>query len=568
MSEDAAADWDGRAARYADVEGSTFRARWQSLDNRADRDEVLRLRYRHRRDEFLRYCFPDLFYRPFNAYHRSVLGRPRPRWQDRRGRVTRRGDAAPRGIAKTTLIKGEIAHAIVYGLEAYIVIVSAEKRLARGITKDLRAMFTDQSSPLARLYGPFQVSGGVEEFSITTGSHTIGVLARSFGTQMRGANSGSVRPTMIVIDDGERPDRVRSPQQREIWWRFLVADILKAGPLEGGLVVEWRGTVLHADSVMARILKDLGWAATRWRACIAWPTNAGLWEQCGRIWADLALGDIDTREDAARAFYLANREAMDEGVEMLDDNALDVFRFHVAIWSEGMGSVLQELQNEPRDPTRQLFDPEKFAPCWWDARSGILTGSKWDGERWIADRKMRIADLEIAIWHDRAKGGPTNDYPATAVVARDAIGYRYVLRVVLDREPASAQRARVWRLWEDFRAAKRVVVGCDDTAQTEVFAGESWERDRQTRRASGRPWNLEVQSHTLSEDKNARIDGQEPDCKNGWLQFAADLPPEVAEQYRDRPNATHDDAPDAIERADWLLSRGTMPTVTSYSRGR
>lgn len=558
-------DFDARAERYAAIPQREFGDRWEALETDADRAEAQRLRYRFARDEFLRWCFPTLFYRPFNAYHRAVLQRKRARWWERRGRVVRRGDAAPRGIAKTTLLKGELVHAIVYGLEAYIVIVSAEKRLARGITKHLRAIFQDDKSPLARLYGPFVVEGGVDEFTVTVAGRTVGVLARSFGTQMRGANEGGIRPTLIAIDDGERPDRVRSANQREIWWSFLSSDILKAGPLEGGLCVEWRGTVLHPDAVMARIIKSLGWDGTRWKACIEWPTRADLWEACGHIWADLTIGDLEKREDAARAFYEANRAEMDEGAVMLDDDALDVFRFHVAIWSEGLASVMRELQNEPYDPSRQFFDVEKFTRCRWDRIRKVLHPQRWDGSKWSPGTPIPLAELQIGIWHDRSKGGETNDYPATAVVAKDRHGYRYVLEVDMTREPTSGQRARIWRLWISYLGARSIRVGCDDTAQTEIFGGESWERDRAVRKASGAVWNLHIESFTLDEEKNARINSQEPDAKNGWLQFASDLPAEVWDQYRDHPRATHDDAPDAIERADWLI-RDSMPTISLPGR--
>jgi predicted phage terminase large subunit-like protein len=173
--------------------------------------------------------------------------------------------------------------------------------------------------------------------------------------------------------------------------------------------------------------------------------------------------------------------------------------------------------------------------------------------------------MECAIWHDRAKGGEHNDYPATAVVARDRHGYMYALEVDLTREPASGQRARIWKLWERLRAARSIKVGCDDTAQTEVFAGESWDRERKDRQKAGRPSNLIIESHTLDEDKNVRISSLEPDTVNGWLQFASDLPAEVDDEFRDHPRAAHDDAADAIERACWLL-RDSMPTINFPGR--
>ena len=44
--------------------------------------------------------------------------------------------------------------------------------------------------------------------------------------------------------------------------------------------------------------------------------------------------------------------------------------------------------------------------------------------------------------------------------------------------------------------------------------------------------------------------------------FADDLPGELDRQFRDFPTAEHDDGPDAIERAVWLLDEGEVPMAT------
>ena len=547
---------DGTCRSLAALPASEFLRRWDTLPPE-DQADAMRGRFRYDRGSFLKFTLPALFGRPWNRYHADVLGRDSAPWVSRTGRNTYRCDAAPRGIAKTTLLKGELVHDVCYGLENYIVVVSAETRLARAITRHLFRVFRSADSKLARLFGPFVVDGGVDSFAVTTpDGHRTGFLARSFGTQIRGANEDGDRPTKIVIDDGERPDRVRNPDQRVIWMDFLQSDILNAGPIEGGLVVDWRGTVLHPDSTLANLLKNVGWSGVLYRACEAWPTNTALWEECRRIYVDLSIGTEAERWTAAHEFYGANRAEMDAGAKMLDDAALPLFAFYVEIWTKGIGYVLRERQNDPRDPSRSFFRPEAFARCQVEPTAIVSAAGK----------RIALTELEVAVWHDRSKGGATNDYPATAVVARDAQGYRYVLSVEMTREPTSAQRARVWRTWERWRAAKRIVVGCDDTAQTEVFAGESWQRDRDTRQKAGIAWNLDIRSVTLDENKEVRIASIEPDCVNGWLQFSSGLPPSVWEQFRDFPTAAYDDAPDAIERANWLLTDST-PMVSSRARG-
>lgn len=82
------------------------------------------------------------------------------------------------------------------------------------------------------------------------------------------------------------------------------------------------------------------------------------------------------------------------------------------------------------------------------------------------------------------------------------------------------------------------------------------ERIRESRRRSGRAWNMHVEEFALSDEKKGRISRLEPDLHNGWIELDAALPPEVIEEFRDHPSSAFDDGMDAIERADWLLTAG------------
>ena len=52
-----------------------------------------------------------------------------------------------------------------------------------------------------------------------------------------------------------------------------------------------------------------------------------------------------------------------------------------------------------------------------------------------------------------------------------------------------------------------------------------------------------------------------PRISNGWIQFADDLPPELMDQFRSIPTGAHDDGPDAVERAIWVLDGGHQAIV-------
>jgi len=542
----------GLCAVLADQPARDFMARWATLDAEGQ-TEALRHRFRHRQEEMLRWCLPRLFSRPWNRYHLSTLARRKLAWADRRGRNTLRVDAAPRGIAKTTTAKGEIVHDVCYGLEEQITIVSAETRLARSITKHLRRIFMAKEGRLCDLFGPFTVEGGVDEFRVTTrDGYTVGILARSFGTQIRGANEDGARPTRIVVDDGERPDRVRNPRLREEDQQFLDDDILACGPIDGGLIVDWRGTVLHPDALLPRLLRNAGWSGRKWKAVESWPVRADLWEEARRIYTDLTRGDPSERWQAAYDFYEANRAAMDEGVQLLDAVALPIFAVYVEIWTKGLRSVLRERQNEPFDPTSQVFDTEKVRRCRFDGRQ-------------IHTSRGTVVDLaacQVAIWLDPSGGDADSDFPALAVVARDPHGYRYVIHAEGARRAPSDQHAALWRVWERF-AAQRPAVGVDATGTQNLLYG-AFEQQRQERRRAGKAWAMSPLLHKWTGNKVDRISGIEPDVTNGWIEFAADLPVEVLDEMRDHPNATHDDYLDAIEAADGLLCGRVAGGLTSH----
>src|SRR6185295_5911346 len=123
----------------------------------------------------------------------------------------------------------------------------------------------------------------------TFNGHSTRVIARSSGQQVRGVKHDGIRPTKVVIDDVERPDRVRGSLRRKELWEYLTTDVLKCG--DKFTVYDIVGTILHPDSALAACLRLPGWASAKWQAVLKWPKNAELWEECRAIWCDLTKGD-------------------------------------------------------------------------------------------------------------------------------------------------------------------------------------------------------------------------------------------------------------------------------------
>lgn len=508
-------------------------------------DSALHLRCRNDLGCFADSFFPDDVALPWNRMHLGFLGRPKTPWTDRQD-PTRYADAAPRGGAKSTIeSRISLAQDVVYGFEAYIAIISTNYDLSEDLVKALYIIFTEPEAAedLHRTFGPFKVRGTGTDFTvIVPGQDKRGcrIKAFSFGGNIRGTKTAfNIRPTKVVVDDGEDPNKVMSPTQRVKTLTFFVKDILKCG--KRYTIYRVVGTVLHADSLLNGLLKHPAWSGIRWSAILSWPENMGLWKQCRELWADLTDED---RLATARAFYESNRAEMDKGAEVLWPEEEPLYVLMCMLWSDGAAAFYSEKQNDPRDPERQIFDIETFKRCTFDGQT-ITTAS---------GTKVNINDCKQAIWLDpiptKDKGYVKGDAAAVAHLARwvprgSSIGYRFVLSCTLVRGPPSKQVALMKTIYAQ-AGGRRVICGYENN-------GFQNDAVMQALKASG--GGIPLKGYHSSENKNERINGLEPSTLLGHLQFCDTVPQKVLEQFRDHPTASHDDGPDAIERADWALCR-------------
>lgn len=496
-------------------------------------------RYRWHPREFARAFWPDRFGLPYTEFHDYLWEQLAvPAWRDR-SRDVQVATAGPRGFSKSTIVSfASLAHAIVYDTEAFIVLLSAGQALSRSLSRDLRAVFKQPSEAFAATYGPFVVTGGIDQWEVSVrGRPSVGVVAKSFGTEVRGIKhpERGIRPTMVVIDDGEKKDRVRNPDQRAKLWEDLNKDVLKLGPPAGGMLVHVVGTVLHSESMLARLLADPGWRAAKFQAIKAWPKRPELWEQCRLIWADLTLGKA--RRAAAFAFYKARKRQMDEGAVLLAPAGKSLFELYEMIWSHGLGSFLSEMQNDPRDPSAAIYMTERFARFRRVDNDTIETMLP-------SRRQVKIWRMRRGLHWDPALGHQDGDFAAIPVLGRDEFGYTYVLGGWMGRAPVSVQAAAAWQLAEQWRVTR----GSVESNGFQQLLADSWPKMRKDREARGLYSRLFLHPVNSHENKETRIAAMEPAVTNAWLQFADNLPSEAMMQFDTFPGGDHDDWPDAVER--------------------
>ncbi len=86
-------------------------------------------------------------------------------------------------------------------------------------------------------------------------SNGVRILARSRGQKVRGLRHNQHRPKLIVVDDPEDLEWVRTKENRDKTERWLRGEVIPAiDELNGRLVVI--GNQLHTDALMARLKRD------------------------------------------------------------------------------------------------------------------------------------------------------------------------------------------------------------------------------------------------------------------------------------------------------------------------
>jgi len=436
----------------------------------------------------------------------------------------RRAVAAPRGHAKSTnLTFKDALHAIVYDYKPYILILSDSSDQAQGFLSDIREEL-EENRAIKEDFGDLQGKKAWREDVLLT-STGVKVEAIGSGKKIRGRRHKNWRPALIILDDIENDENVRTPEQRKKLENWYFKAVSKAGDDYTDIV--YIGTILHYDSLLSKVLKNPAYQSVKYRAVISWAENKDLWDKWEEIFIDL---DNENREQDARAFFDANREKMLKGTRVLWEGKLPYYDLMVMRVSEGEASFNSEEQNEPINPEDCLFNEE-----WFD----------YYNEFAIDFREKRFRFYGFV---DPSLGGKgqkkRSDYSAIITLAKDTqTGYMYVL-------DADIERRHPDRIIDDILEKERwlkltfgrgyILFGCE-TNQFQWYM-----KEQLARRSAEVEIYLPIEEVNQSGDKYGRIQTLQPDIKNRYIKLNA-RHKRLLEQLKHYPMAAHDDGPDALE---------------------
>lgn len=490
---------------------------------------------------FGRAYFPHYFSRPSPEFHRELDAI----WQQGvlKGRYpltaadtktisrlpgVRRAVAAPRGHAKSTNLtfKGTM-HSTLYGYKHYPIIISDSSEQAEGFLDNIRVEF-EENTAILEDFGP--LAGSVWRSNVLVTKTNIKIEAIGSGKKIRGRKHRNWRPDLIILDDVENDENVRTPEQRKKLKDWFDKVVSKCGDDYTDIV--YIGTLLHYDSLLAKTLANPAYRSIKYKAVIRFSQADDLWQQWETIFTDLSNDD---READALAFFQAHKTAMLEGTQVLWEEKLSYYDLMVMRVSEGEASFNSEEQNEPINPDDCLFMEEWF---------------EYYNE---AEINFRDPVFDFFGFIDPSLGKTKrSDFSAIVTLAKHrSSGYMYVV-------DADIERRHPDRIIADVLAKERWLRASFGHGYRKLGAETNqfqWFLKEELAKASAKAGlYLPIEEVQQTSDKVMRIQTLQPDVKNKYIKFNR-RHKRLLEQLTQFPMGAHDDGPDALEGARSIAKR-------------
>lgn len=490
---------------------------------------------------FGRAYFPHYFSKPSPEFHRELDAI----WQQGvlKGRYpltaadtkmisrlpgTRRAVAAPRGHAKSTNLtfKGTM-HSTLYGYKHYPIIISDSSEQAEGFLDNIRVEF-EENTAILEDFGA--LAGSVWRSNVLLTKTNIKIEAIGSGKKIRGRKHRNWRPDLIILDDVENDENVRTPEQRKKLKDWFDKAVSKCGDDYTDII--YIGTLLHYDSLLAKTLSNPSYRSIKYKAVIRFSQADDLWQQWETIFTDLSNDD---RESEALAFFQAHKEAMLEGTQVLWEEKLSYYDLMVMRVSEGEASFNSEEQNEPINPDDCLFMEE-----WFD---------------YYNEAEVNFGDpaFDFFGFIDPSLGKTKrSDFSAIVTLAKHkGSGYMYVV-------DADIERRHPDRIIADVLAKERWLRASFGHGYRKLGAETNqfqWFLKEELAKASAKAGlYLPIEEVQQTSDKVMRIQTLQPDVKNKYIKFNR-RHKRLLEQLTQFPMGAHDDGPDALEGARSIAKR-------------
>ena len=193
-----------------------------------------------------------------------------------------------------------------------------------------------------------------------------GITGRIRGMKFKRPDGQTVRPSLVVLDDPQTDESARSISQcrnREAILAGAVLGLAGPGKKISGIMP---CTVIRPGDMADNILnKDLHpeWNGERTKMVYSFPTDEKLWQRYAELRAESLREHGDIR--LATEFYVANREAMDAGVEVawperFNHDEASAIQHAMNLKLQDEAAFFAEYQNEPLP--EETADADELTP--------------------------------------------------------------------------------------------------------------------------------------------------------------------------------------------------------------
>jgi predicted phage terminase large subunit-like protein len=432
--------------------------------------------------------------------------------------------AAPRGNAKSSIVSLiYVLWCICYGYEQCIVIFSStreqsEKLLAHikdelSSNEELRRDFPEVCEPPNPRWRNDEI--------IT--KNRINVVSSSVGHGIRGIRHKENRPSLIILDDVEAIESIRSQDQREKIYDWFTKMVLNLGSESTNYIVV--GTILHFDSLLAKLISEEEFPACKkmmYKSVVKFSDRQDLWDKWVQIYRGKVLYGEWAGPEAAEKFFDDNKADLLKGTEVLWPEKETYYDLMVMREQKGSLSFDSEKQNEPKDTTGLSVDMKKAV--FWEDRHQTLEGL----QAFLETRKVVFGACDPGVGK-----GKKSDYSAIVNVYLD---YTSKDLYVVD--------ADVGR-WDVHTLVERICLHHKTRSFTsfiyEANAAQAWLGDMIRKELVAIP----IKPVTNVAPKDARIMKLILLIEQGKVRLSRRLA-ELNRQLEQYPYGAHDDAVDAL----------------------
>lgn len=448
--------------------------------------------------------------------------------------------SAPRGEAKSTLgTQLCTLWLIVTKRKHFIPLVMDSLGQAATMLEAVKVEL--ESNPRLQMDYPDETGAGrVWNAGVIVTQSNVKVQAFGSGTRMRGLRHGPHRPDMVMLDDIENDENVRSKEQRDKVEQWVKKVVLPLGPPDGSMDVLYLNTILHYDSAANRFHTNPLWRTRKkFKAIVRWPDRMDLWQQ----WEELFINQVDVSdtdpdeevETEAEAFYRVNKTDMDAGSVVSWPSMRPLLRL-MEIRAGDHHAFDCEYQNDPTNDEAGFFQSMKF----WvqPSRDWVFYGA-----------------------HDPSLGKNNKSRDPCACLVGGFDRNHGILCVVEAAVARMIPDRQISKIIEFQRAYQCLVWGIESVQFQEFFRQQLV---KESAKAGIPVPAVPLIPHT---DKDLRIESLSPHVNNGLILFSQ-AHTVLNSQLRHWPEADHDDGPDALHML-WMLAvsrAGGIPKIKTGPR--